>query len=320
MIPYRRLIPFKSIPYWTFWMGVSVLSYLLSELAVLLFEETYYGITRITLSVLLGGLPILYIYLFDELSRTLEKYKTILVDKDEIEEKFEEIKNNIFQFTPISISIILVGAILVLITIINLGMPLENIWANVIILFEVMLLIIPAFHGFSIFIKLIPFFGNIQKLNIEIPFFHLPNKYINRIENYWWLMTFLITAFYFIFALFVTNSPYWFRIELFLWLSLIGIIPLSLFIWSLFQIHLIIKEVKYNHLGIINSLIQDSLKCAQKDQNKDNIEKLDKLIEVQKKVSDIREWNLSIESFLTFSVALLTLISQVILLLNNIKS
>lgn len=319
MIPYQRIILFKKIPYWIFWTVISLFLFAGGEIGFRYLNHKSFLLTRITLAILIGGLPIFYIFLYNKLKALLDEYESIVADKPDFKTKYSKAKEKIFEFTPVAILVIFIGLIVSSATVFMLGLPSTNNWINIIIFFEFILLLIPAFHGIYIFGSLIFFFRNIQKTKFEVSFCALPTKIISKVENYWWITTLIVIVLYVNMGLFIFKSPYGPRLELIIWLAFIGLLPFSVFISSVFQTHVLIRNIKSNHSELINSLIHKCVGVTQSKLDNENIDNLSKLIEIQKQVITIKEWNFSIERVFIFFITLVTAIGQILLVLDKLQ-
>jgi hypothetical protein len=107
------------------------------------------------------------------------------------------------------------------------------------------------------------------------------------------LLTFLLILLMWVFLLTVPFGSHtsW----IILW-GLTTFYPFALLAWSAYKIHRIMLHAKENHIDVINLQIQNCLGRIQRDPLKENLESLDVLLDVQRKVSNELDWPIDFES------------------------
>jgi hypothetical protein len=83
-----------------------------------------------------------------------------------------------------------------------------------------------------------------------------------------------------------------------------------MFVWSFFQIHVLLRQMKLRHIQQISHEVQGALEAFKKLPSKENAETLNQLMEIQTKIQRLTEWPISVQGVATFLVTFLSPIVQ----------
>jgi hypothetical protein len=143
--------------------------------------------------------------------------------------------------------------------------------------------------------------------------FHMPGRvYTAKLSNALLFLALMAILFYSIHAYAFWMTSLRQNAWIIAWLIVTGFLPLLLFIWSYYEIHVLLQRIKFLNVEEINSQIQLALQRVKAEQSKEQVEVLNGLIEVQSTVEKSQEWSISQAEVMTFLVALIIPLTQVI--------
>jgi len=323
---YERIIPFKSIPYWLFWMLVGVLAFVSSEIIIRAYNEKRllpFLLLRSIISVAWAGFPITLTWLSHRFYDTIRFASDVFwSDAAEFEEWLERRHRRIFTFqSGASKLIALLIGISVTVTYSIGGLPLENPLPKFFFVITGTLLSIMGGHTAYIIIDLLATLVELVRRDVQIPFFRLPHPAITGLQNYYSVAALIMTAGYSSLVIAGWQSPYGLsNPAVITWLSILAFFPLALFILSSFQIHLLMSKVKESQLEMVNEQVQSLFRKVSSKTGAKTYDQLEKAMAIQTKIQNLPEWPLSFASIFGFLITAATAIIQVVIpLLSTIR-
>jgi hypothetical protein len=291
-----------------------MLIFLIAEALLRAFAITRYFWSQLLVSAEIAVLPTVYIWGCRSF-QTVTKPLLPVLWKDKAESERWLAARSERMFTLRTSGARLVVAIMTIssvATTIAIGLPYHSFLSNALLVIGLLTLAIMGSQGAYIILGAIVTLGEIVRRPIyKVPFFLLPHPAITGLYNFYLAIATAAALTYGMFALAAWQSPYGLSSGVLTWLYIAGFFPLSMFIWSFFQFRILVRKVKLEQIGQINQYIQTVLERFQTNVSKEDVEALDQMMEVQKKVQDLREWPFSLGSMLTLLVTLVLPIAQI---------
>jgi len=320
---YERIIPFKSIPYWVFWIGIGILAFSSSEIIVRAYNEKGFLpflALRCIMSIVWAGFPITLTWLSHGFFDTMRFASDIFwSDAAEFEDWLERRQKRIFTFqSGFSKLIALIVGISVTATYSLGGLPLHNTLPIIYFVITGTLLSIMGGQTVYIIFDLLATLAELTRKDAHIPFFRIPHPAITRLQNYYAVAALIMTAGYISLIVAGWQSPYGlFNPGVITWLSILAFFPLALFILSSYQIHLLMSKIKQSQLEMVNKQIQSLFQKNARKSGTKTYDQLEKAMTIQTKIQSLPEWPLSFASIFSFLITAATAIIQIIIPLVN---
>lgn len=315
-LSFEKMIFFKGIPYWLYWPAVGVLIFILGGLLTWVVAEKSFFCNRVFFSGAFGTLPCVNIWLFHSFKKTMQELSPFFFDNNTDFERWYKCKEKyIFTLNSWQAKFI-IGCVLItgLITIILSGIPFNSSICKIVGLILFTIFLILCGNTFYISISLLSILGEIVKIPAKIPFFMIQHPVIYELQNFYLIQALVIFFYYICLVIAIWQGPYGFNNTMLIWSTGLAIYQFAMFSWIFYQLHYILKKIKYSHITIINSELQSALeKIKQKDYTFKDIEKLEKIMDVQNKIHTLGEWPRSYSGVLTFFTTLATAVTQILL-------
>ena len=324
MSTYERIMPFKSIPYWLFWLGIGVLAFISTEIMVRVYEEDEilnFPALRIIMAIIWAGFPITLTWLSHRFYETLQfASDAFWNDPVEAAEWLQKRHKRIFTFQSGYSKLIafFIGVSVTLSYSLG-GIPIENLVPKIYFLITGTLVAFMGGQTAYIVIDLLVTLTELTRRNVQIPFFRLPHPRITRLQNYYAISALIMTAGYILLIIAGWQSPYGLSNPgVITWLSLLAFFPLALFIWSSTLIHTLVTRVKESFLELVNKQVQTLFQKTEEIPDIKTYDQLEKAMNLQVKIQSLPEWPFSFASIFTFLITLSTAVIQVIIPLLNV--
>jgi ABC-type multidrug transport system fused ATPase/permease subunit len=156
--------------------------------------------------------------------------------------------------------------------------------------------------------------------SVHIPFFMMEHRVISKLQNYYAFVGSTVAFAYLWLVVATWRSPYGLSNNVLqVWLTILALYPLAIFVISFQQIHIFMRNIKLSHLAVINREVQEALSNVQTSSSKnlDDAERLEKLMDIQTKVENVREWPIGSQTtfafIVSFIITFVTAITQVII-------
>lgn len=312
---FEKAIIIKKIPFWLYWISIGLIIFISGQILIKFYGDKNYLITNIIFCGGISVIPIAHILLFRNFRKVLYPLIGLLWQNDDLQFHTWITKHEVRIFTlktwPAKIVTFFV-ALSAVITVNFLDYPYNSLIINLFALF--MFLIFSLFCGqigyFSI--SLLVALRKIVNRPINIPFFCLPHPSISKLQNYYSIATFIIILYYIAMTIAIWKGPYGLKPIMLVWLAILAFYPLAMFIWSYTQIHFLLRNIKDHYLLNINSIVNREYQNLV-DNNNPNIDYLDKLMNIQVKTQQLKEWPFSIEGAFTFIATVLVALTQLVI-------
>jgi hypothetical protein len=199
------------------------------------------------------------------------------------------------------------------ITLILLGLPFSSPILNIILIIGMQFIYLVYSLSVYSLISMLIFFFEISTYPVSVPFYRSNHPAVRKFLTTYSRSSFLTLIAYSLGVFMIWQGPYEFTPEIVAWLTILSFLPLSMFSWSFFQAHRLLRRIKENHIDFINHKIQNIANSVEQDMTKDSLEILSKLMDIQKSVESTQEWPIAFEGVFTFLVTLIIPIIQVVL-------
>ena len=312
--PYERVVPHKRIPSWLFWLILGWLILLPSSQII----GNKFGITHLRLARTIGAiaapfLPVAYIWLHHSYRRTMNGLSKILwQDREEYSDWLKGREETIFTFVrPPSKLFTLAVLVATALTTILSDLGYTSTSHQIFLTLWIFPILFLCSHGTYILFALLAELFRTVRRPAKIPFLMLPHPSIIDLQNFFSngalvftiLFILLTIAFY---DAFQTN------IVGIIWLSIISLYPLSLFLWSILQVHVLMKKIKEEQYRNISEEVEDVIATVYNTNEKRTVPRLEVLKEAQNKVKELPVWPINLRGVFTLIVTLLLPLSQLI--------
>ena len=314
---------YKKMPAWLFFSMSAAIIFFAGYVLIKLFEEQLFLKTQISLSLLISWALVSNHYSFNQY-RTIITHKAPLFSKNIEESLGDKTWGKAIKAYNLSTpgSKILTALIIAcgVITVILLGMPFENQILNYISIAALIPLFAicghSAFVGYSLAVDL----HELSKHRIYVPFMLFPPPQVSNISSFYLLIIMFYVVGYLFLALAVYYGPYGLHSVMVGWLTILAFYPLGLiFVWAI-KIHQIKNAIRFDFIVRVNDMLNRALEKYEntEDLTMTTLEKVTKLMELQKSVSHLRIWPFDLKFIFVFLLSLITAAVQILLIVSNI--
>jgi hypothetical protein len=243
-------------------------------------------------------------------------------------------------------SIVITGLITVpgILTIFEIGLPSQFRDLNIFAIVFFTIILILCGHGLYMCLDLLATLRELVLRHIQVPFFMMEHRTISKIQSYYAFVAATVTFAYIWLVIATWQSSYSLSKGILqVWLTILSFYPLTLFVGSFLLIHIFMRNIKLSHLSVINKEVQEALKHVQNNSivistqmsfqaslsntptfNKGSYEissnkgledaqRLEKLMDIQTKIENMREWPVGSQTTIAFIITLLTALTQVVI-------
>jgi len=313
---YERIILFKNIPYWMYWLAIGTLGTLLGQIILRASHEKTLFWTALMIGV--GGVgiyPTVLVWMAKHFYPTYMELSTIFWnDRKECENWVNNEFRKTFTLETHQVKLIIVFIVtLALVTISLIGLPFQSKIVNILATSGYILFAVICGQGAHVALNLLGVLSKVTKLKPNSPFYLSKPLPIISLLNYYSYNALFTTAGYIILTIAVWQGPYGFSFELQIWLAILAFFPLSMFFWSYYQIHIMLLKIKQEHLKVINQEVHRNLEKVLIGDTLESVERLDKVMGIQKKIQETSDWPVDFQGTATFVITLATAIIQIIL-------
>jgi hypothetical protein len=318
-IIYERVIFIKKMPYWIFWPLVAIISFIFGYGLLFFTGENIYHFTLLIFCSYIGLFQPILIWGSHSFQSRLNNLSNIFwEDTQEFNNWYIQTHKKIFLIesfqAKLLISFILIMGIF---TIILLGLPFDCVYVNIIAIIWFSYVLFFSGHCAYVFIAFLFTLHEVVAKTPHLPFFQFSHPAIVDFQNLYLATSILVTSGYFTLIIAIMMGPYGLINELQLWLSILAVYPILLFSWTYLESHKLRRIIKFQHIETINYKVQGVLKKVDENCNMIEIEKLEKVMDIQNKVQLVSEWPFNLQGIGTFIIALATAIVQIITILNS---
>ena len=324
---YERLVP-RRISYLVFWPVVSFFVLITGEAIRRYYRADKYWLIEVLYSVGIAFLPLLHIQFSHHFQSMMNEISPVFwSDHDDFQKWQHDRTTRIFTFSSLaSIAVTAIITVPGILTIFLVGWPSRYWGLNIFALCFFPVVLIFCGHGLYICLDLMVTLRELVSRPIPAPFFMMEYKTISKLQNYFAFVAAAVTFCYIWLVIAIWKSPYGLSSSsLQVWLTILALYPVGLFVVSLQQIHVLMRNIKLSHLATINFEVQGALVQVLSSPTKslEEAERLEKLMEIQTKVENMKEWPIGSQTTLgfmaSFVITFLTAITQVIIAYLKIK-
>jgi hypothetical protein len=183
----EKIMLLKKMPYWIYWPGIGLLAFLGGELILTATNDHKYFLTQLFFAILIGSLPISFIWLGNNFQHTFKELCDILWDSSEECEVWIGTRiRRIFTLKTFVAKVVVLGSlVLASITVLSLGLPFDSLISNVIGFGAFLFLtFIGGVGGYTLF-DLLVVLSEITRRPANVPFYLFPNSSIEKLQNYY---------------------------------------------------------------------------------------------------------------------------------------
>lgn len=309
---YERIIPFRSIPYYVFWPLVSVISFVGWQLLGWAFQEaTYVGAQLVFVGWLSLG-PVLFVASSHGFQATMEDLSPLLWDtSDSFRQWLDSRTEQVFTFRTWCARLVTTVVVVAGMVTVCWALPFRSVMLNVLALITFAGVLFLSGHTAYFILALLVTLRDVTHRTPNLPFYGLPHPAIDRLQDYYFSASSFIALGYGSLVVAVWQGPYGFNLEMQVWLGVLSLFPLSMFLWTTGQVHVLIRNAKRLHLKSINAEVQYALQRVLDGTESEQVERLIKLMDVQGKVQSAKEWPFALGSALAVITSLAPLAVQV---------
>jgi hypothetical protein len=302
---YERLVFPKKINPFLFWFLVSAIIFILQEFFLRILGESLYLSMRLLVAIGLFGLISGGMTINHSFRKTTKKLQSIVELSDEqytiwINAKIQDLFTYKSLGTKLMIVVLIIGG--VVFSTMLIGFPFNKTLSNIVFGFSMFPLLVVIGHACYLVYGLLKFLSDIDQVPIKVPFYLNRHPSLTNLSVFYSQSSLIVLSAYIWFALTIWISPYGFTLPLLVLFAFVGFFPFAMFSWSTVQFHSLFQRIKQQHIEIINKQIQEVLKKSQSTLSKDDIEKLNSLIDIQKKVDETKGWLTTPNDIITFLI------------------
>lgn len=307
MTIYEKLIFIKRIHYVVYWVLVGLLFFILQEIFTRISGDTNFLIMRALFGFYLSLIAIIIINL-------KLFFPTVIQGCDEIinfpsENTSDWVNDKIIEmgtFSTVAVrffAILLVS--LIITTVLLLGLPYKSTLSNIVFLLTLVPFSIVSAHAVFGVAKLLGLLPGLVRYPITPPFYLSKHPAIGLLSSFYSRTT--ISAIGVVLALFliVWQTPYGFDPLLIGWLIFVSFLPLALFLWTFYQIHILMRRIKHVSIKLINNRVQEQLNLVLENSDKNSADELEKLMKIQDMVEKMREWPFALDGTIALMASII---------------
>ena len=309
---YRKLTYLKSQPLLN-WLLVGTLALLVSSLIGRASGELLHPWLYVYVCyAIFAGIPYYSIHALDLFSEAESALQfTFCLNADELHSRLLDEARSTFGYRSIGMW---VGGGLVLalgdVTIIALRNHIKHAISYRAILFSGQAIFFLCGHGAYVVLKLMQVQYRLVRLPLKLTFLKSGNRAVDAITQLPNFTSFTVLAAYVGLLLAVSLSPFRTEPIMSVWLLVLAASPILTYSWSLIQTHVLQTRIKYFHLDSINAQVEQVYQEARANSSKDNLERLSKLVDIQRNIEQTSEWPISPQVIATLIITSAAAISQ----------
>jgi len=310
--PFEKLVFVRKAPYWLFWIVLGSIIFITGEIMIIFFKESHFLVFQILCCLGVAILPVINVLLHKQFIRLKNRIRPMFETSDDewdLWVSHQEVQ--VFTLKNAN-SKFIVGTFIALscFTVWYLGIPFISMPLSLFTVLAMLIFFFICGMTLHITIKLLIFLKELSDLKVDVPFLMLPSIELTNIQRFYSAISIFIAISYISAVFIIWFGPYGFNPQTLSWLSFSALLPITVFIWSYLHIHLIRHKVKISFVQVVNQYVNIALQSLEKNNEKDQVEKLDLLISLQFKVQGIKEYPFEIGGLVTFILTTLIAIIQ----------
>jgi hypothetical protein len=243
---YEKWILFKRPHYIVYYVLIGTLAFFVQELLLRVLGDSSWLLFRILLVYWsFTFIPIILVYFSHRFQFTLGKTRSFLIPPNTNDYGSWVLQKNddffSFKSWPIRISVLILGT-LIMATVLSFPKLYPDVISNVIIYLTVLLGIFLGSHGVYFTFAILSFLSQFVKYPMNVPFYTTHNEELKLIQGFYFKAALVVLFCYSYVILMAWSTPFKFSEPVMFWLLFLSFCPLGLFLWSYFQIHILILQ------------------------------------------------------------------------------
>ena len=172
------------------------------------------------------------------------------------------------------------------------------------------LLLVWGRGGFTLW-QLLRFLREVEKCEFNPPFFRIPHPATDALLRYYSALALGVDTGYGLLAVALVCGPYPLRWPTIIILSILAAYPIVVTIWSVLQIHGLIRRAKQHHLDEANGLVKSAFDAARRPPiTVPKLKALQRAMATQEVIQAVPDWPFSARAALALGVAAMTVLTQ----------
>lgn len=317
---YYRLTFILKKKHLLYWSLISIL-FLFSYICIVaLARAKHFWLSELYFTFLCCGIPTFELYYIKYYAKLTKNLVPMFRTKD-----FDFIswahKNALIIFSikkiPMwitSLSINLLGTF----SIVKSGLPFESTIANISLLVGMEIVFFFCGQAAYYLATTMLYTYKLARLQLNISFGDNYQYIISKLSKYLYFHSIFVLISYIGLFFAVRFSPFINSVFMTPWLIILALTPIVFFMWSIYQIHTLMKRIKYVHCNVISKEVKRLFLEYQRNSTTENIDRFYKGWEILKDVHQIQEWPISLQTFVTFVLTVIVATAQIIVAISNI--
>ena len=320
---YWYLTPFSERNYIKYWLFVGTVSLFLFKITLYAFGESISLWTLIFFSyfVICGG-PMATLFASNVFLKLVNNLFIIFKSEDNflsdwVTQEIRKIFNvRYFPMWFFALSINIIATI----TLLMAGLPFKSVSANILSLIFIQPFFFICGHSAYILMEVGLFHYRLARLPLSVPFPDYCHRIVYDLINFSYSLSFFVLVEYLGLFFAVRLSPY--RDSNFMtpWLIILALTPIVFFSWNVFQIHILQREIKLQHIGSITSEVRKLFGEFTVNPTLENTDRLFKAIEIQQRIEQAKEWPTPPQIIITLIFTAIAATNQILAVIHIFKS
>lgn len=310
---------FGPVPYWIGYPLIGIIAALLGELLVTILHENDYPICQAILALSLGLVPGFLVFLRRRYDRWLVGSNGMALDPIQPPDGFKSRKKWLAMWRRHIFHMETRTAWGFAILVAALGMA-SYVWLRpqyrsplfdaLTVAGMTVLLLIWGKGGFTLW-QLLRFLREVEKCDFEPPFFRIPHPATDALLRYYAALALGVDTGYGLLAVALICGPDPLHPAAIFWLSILASYPIVVTIWSILQIHALLRRAKQQHLEAANALVKGALKATGRTPlTMTKLEAVSKAMKTQATIQAVSDWPFSARTALSLTVAVISVLTQ----------
>jgi hypothetical protein len=310
----------RAIPAAIFWPTIATIVFALGDITLTLSGEMHFLATQISLAMLIGFVPLVYIYLSRSFYDAVLGLSSVLWTSDaECCAWLEARQRRLFQLRDWRSGIVTLGVVVLgLDTVFVLGLPFHSIVVKVAAVLGFTYILLLCGHGLYTYLDLLVTLHELTGRPPRVPFLYFPHPSVARLGNHFFSLVICCALSYVLLLVAVVNGPYGLNAWMRWWLSVLAFYPLVAFVMWVGRVAFINQAIRASFLDYVNGLVNARLADVSKAPSPEAYAMLKTTVELQTTVISLRVTPVDLQLIVTFGIAALTAATQIVLLTNRL--
>jgi len=303
MTAYDQIMITRRVHPMVYWFTASTLYFVLEESIFRAFGEHGFFWTRFIITyVVLAGVPTFTVMMSRSFKGVIQDLQSLIeLPEENVDRWILDKLRVIFSFdTPLAKCIVILTLVFANLIAFIVGFPFSSNTFNILNFVILQPLLIIAGQSAYIVIASLRLLYQIVRYPLKSSFYKPGRLSTASLSNTFSLTAMVALAFYLLHALAIWFTPFRLNVWIITWGIVTAFFPLALFLWSFFQVHLLIRRIKIANIDAVNQQVQVTFSRLQSQPTKEQAELLNQMMEIQNKVEQTGEWPISKEEITTY--------------------